>query len=31
MAIVNFSSVVYDGKEGKKINGEVGKWLARDG
>jgi len=31
MAIVDFSRVVYDGREGKKIHGEVGKWLARDG
>jgi len=29
--MVDFSSVVYDGREGKKVYGGVGKWLARDG
>jgi len=31
MAVVDFSSMVYDGREGKKIHGEVGKCLAGDG
>jgi len=30
MVVVDFSRMVYDGREGKKIHGEVGKWLARD-
>jgi len=30
MAVVDLSSVVYDGRDGKKINGEVAKWLAED-
>jgi len=31
MAVVDFSSVAYDGREDKEIHGGVGKWLTRDG
>jgi len=31
MAVVDLSSIVYDGREGKKIHCKVGKWIAGDG
>jgi len=31
MAVIDLSSVVYDGREGKKMHGKVGKWLTGDG